>query len=916
MLLQEIRFWHQHLLVETNNDGINVGSLLHYNYGDAFRGEIIVDALNNVLVSSTTRSSDFPVSAGAPQPTYGGGGSDAVVFKLNANLTNLIFSTYFGGNNFDAGYAIQLNQSNEIYIAGGTNSSNLPTSANALHPSYLGGSIDGFITQLDAFGTTFLNATHIGTADMNQCFFIQTDLNDDVFVIGQTNGAFPISPGVYANPNSGQFIQKLTADLSTSLLSTTIGRGTGKVDISLSAFLVSDCNFIYICGWGGPLNGNASISSFATQSSTTGLPTFGGPFQTTTDGSDFYLMVLAPNMSNLMYATFFGGGISSEHADGGTSRFDKNGKVYQALCAGCGGNSDFPTTPGAWSNFNNSTNCNLGAFKFDLGSITPAISLPQPYVCLPSSYQFNNNSTGANSFSWNFGDGSTSSLFAPSHNYTDTGYYEVTLIASDTLNCLIADTASIFISVFALNNASVVSIDTICPNESVQLSASGGTTYQWFPTAYLTNPSIANPICTPPSTINYMVIATDLCGSDTAFASVIVYNETVNTMPDTTICLSNSVNLVAYGGTSYNWYPNTFMTNPGSASPTVTPTASQLYYVDILTPFGCVLTDSVLITVETNIPIPQLNNDTTICLGDFAVLTASGGNTVQWTPTATIQNPTAFITLANPTQTTTYYAFFSNSCGGTIDSTVVEVIQIIPQIVSDTSICPGDSAFLWASGGTNYSWSPQNSLASPTSSSTLASPSVNTSYTVSITNALGCSASLSVNVTLYPLPFVSAGADILQNYGVPVTLQGQTNQSAFYWENLDSNACSTCLNPTVRPELTSRYIFYVTDINGCENSDTVVVILDGSLYIPNTFTPNADGINDLFVTMGKDIKDFKILIFDRWGLLLFESTELSTYWDGTYKGAPVPIDTYIWKVEYEDYQRNFKKLIGHVNVVR
>lgn len=900
----------------SDNDGINFGSLLHYNYGDAFRGEIIVDATDNVYVSSVTKSSNFPVSAGAPQSTYGGGGSDAVVFKLNNNLTNLIFSTYVGGNNFDAGYSVQLNQLNEIYITGGTMSANFPTTVGSLNPNYMGGTSDGFLTRIDVGGTSFVNSTFIGTSGLNQCFFVQTDLNNNVFVVGQTVGGFPISPGVYANPNSGQFIQKLTQDLSTSLLSTTIGRGSGQVDISLTAFLVSDCNFIYLCGWGGSLNGNTSISAHATQSTTTGLPTFGGPFQSTTNGADFYLMVLAPDMANLLYATFFGGGVSAEHADGGTSRFDKNGKVYQAVCAGCGGNSDFPTTAGAWSNFNNSTNCNLGAFKFDLGSIVPTISLPQPFVCIPSSYQFNNNSTGANTFLWNFGDGTTSNLFAPSHVYTDTGTYQVSLIASDSLNCLQPDTAFIMIDVFAVNNADVVSVDTICPNESVQLSASGGTMYQWIPSLYLSDPTVSNPICTPPVTTNYMVIATDLCGSDTAYASVIVYNEQVSAMNDTIICIGNSVQLNAYGGTNYNWYPNTFMNNPGSQSPNVTPSSSQMYFVDITSPFGCLYKDSVLITVETNIPIPVLNNDTTICLGDFAILTAQGGNTVQWSPASLVVNPNSFVTLANPVQNTVFYAFLSNSCGGILDSTSVQVIQIFPSINPDTTICPGDTAFLWASGGDFYSWSPSSTIQNPTSESAFAFPSENTLYTVQISNLLGCTAALSTQVSIYQLPYVNAGVDVFQSYGVPVTLNGITNTTVYHWESIDSLSCIYCLNPTVRPEQSTNYILYVVDNNGCENSDTVRVILDGVLYVPNTFTPNGDGINDFFVTLGKDVDEFQMFIFDRWGLLIFETTDMNVHWDGTFKGAPVPIDTYVWKIDYSDFQKNFYNLIGHVNVVR
>jgi gliding motility-associated-like protein len=900
----------------SDNDGINFGSVLRYNYGDAFRGEIIVDENDNVFVASVTRSSNFPVSAGAPQATYGGGLSDGCVFKLNSNLSSLLFSTYLGGSNTDAAYSVQLNSIGDVYVAGGTISSNFPTQSGGLNTAYQGGIADGFVTRINASGTAFLNSTYIGNSGYNQCYFVQTNLANEVFVTGQTTGSYPITLGTYNNPNSGQFIHKLTSNLTTSLASTTIGRGSGQIDISLTAFLVSDCDFIYLSGWGGPLNGNTGLGVYATQSTTNGLPTFGSPFQSTTDGQDFYIMVLAPDMSGLLYATYFGGNVSAEHADGGTSRFDKAGKMYQAVCAGCGSNSDFPTTPGAWSNVNNSSNCNLGAFKFDLGSIVPAISLPQPFVCIPSSYQFNNNSSGANSYFWDFGDGNTSTEYAPAHTYQSPGDYQVTLIASDSLNCIQSDTAFIDIQVFEVDDASVLNIDTICPNSSVQLTASGGTTYQWLPTDYLSDPTIANPVCTPPVTSPYMVLATDLCGTDTAYALVIVYEEEVSAMPDTAICIGNSIDLVATGGVSYSWYPDAFMTNSSSNSPTVTPTLSLMYFVDITTAIGCNYTDTVAITVETTFPVPVMSPDATICLGDSVGLSASGGTSVLWSPASIIADPSAFNTQALPLQNTMFYAFLINSCGGVLDSTFVTVIQVYPSIVPDTIICPGDSAYLWVAGGSVYSWSPSATLTHPDSSITWATPDVETTYTATVGNDLGCTAHLSTTVSLYEPPFVNAGADILANFGVPVVLNGSTQTSIYYWQSLDSLSCIECLQPIVKPYESTDYILTVIDQNGCENSDTVRVILDGALYVPNAFTPNGDGINDVFVIRGVDIKDFQLFIFDRWGLLLFETDNYNDHWDGTYKGEPVQLDTYVWKINYSDFQRNHHKLIGHVSVVR
>jgi len=902
----------------TDNDGINKGSLLHYNYGDAFRGEIIVDAADNIYVASTTGSVDFPVTGNAVQPSSSGGTLDACVFKFDTGLSNLLYSTYLGGDSFDCAYSIQIGNNGDMCVSGGTMSANFPTSSSALNPSYLGGTSDGFVTRISANGNSIIGSTFMGTGDYDQCYFVQTDLNDDIFVVGQSEGGgYPTTPGVYANPNSGQFIHKLTNDLSTTLLSTTFGSSSGHVDMAISAFLVSDCGSIYISGWGGTLNGNASVDAHATFSSTSGLPLSpgGSPFQSTTDGSDFYLLVLDEDASGLNYATYFGGGVSEEHVDGGTSRFDKNGKVYQAVCAGCGGNSDFPTTPGAWSNVNPAPNCNLGAFKFDLGNIIPSISIPQPWVCLPSSYQFDNLSSGGNGYEWDFGDGNFSNDFAPAHTYNNVGQYDVSLIVSDSLGCLTSDTSIITIEVLALDNALIQQIDTICPGDSVLLEASGGTSYSWTPTTYLSNPTIANPMAFPPVTTSYQVIATDNCGIDTATATVFVHIPSTSTIPDATICGGTITTLEAFGGVNYSWYPTTAMINPSSQTPNVAPLSSITYYVDITTASGCIFTDSVVITAVSSVPLPNVSSDTTVCQGDLFEIYAYGASTVLWSPSNVITNPTDSITTAQLSSDAIIYVNLTNICGTVIDSIQVSVISINPSIVSDTSICPGGYANLWAAGGDFYNWYPAGTLSNPSESTTTATPVSNTTYFVDITNLAGCIKTLDVTVNIHPIPLVDAGEDIFLEFGYVTSLNG-TTYGNYFWDSEDSLSCIYCLNPEISPVETSSYILYTMDQNGCENSDTVMVFLDGVLYVPNTFTPNSDGINDHFVIKGEEIKSFQLYIFNRWGQLIYTADKLDDYWDGRHKGVSVQNDTYVWKVTYEDYQNNSGSLIGHVNVLR
>lgn len=897
------------------NDGLNEGSLLHFNYGDAFRGEVINGLNGEVIIASTTSSFNFPVSANAPQSSLNGP-SDAVLVQLNSDLSNVIFATYVGGTDRETGNSVQLNSLGEMYLAGGTLSSDFPNTSSGLNSSYQGGDADGYVAHFSANGSSFLDATYIGTPNYDQNYFVQTDLDDDVYMIGQTNGNYPVLNAAYSNANSGQYIQKLTPDLSTSLLSTTIGRSNGTVDIAVNAFLVSDCDFIYLSGWGGPLNGNTGLGAHATNSNTLGMPITTDAFQSSTDGSDFYLAVLGPDASSLLYATYFGGAVSGEHADGGTSRFDKSGTVYQAVCAGCGGNSDFPTTSGAWSNTNNANNCNLGAFKFDLGSITPAISVPQPYVCLPSAYQFNNNSSGGNQYHWSFGDGDSSNLFAPAHVYGDTGHYEVTLIVADSTGCLESDTTSLYIDVFALGNASASIIDTICQGDSAFLESGGGVAYTWLPTTGLSNPSGQNTYAYPFVTTNYMVIATDSCGLDTAIITVPVYDDIYSMMPDTIVCSGFPLTLQAFGGASYSWHPSPSILNPGSQTPTATPTNTTTYYVDITMPSGCIHTDSVRVETVNSLPTPSVTNDTVMCLGDQIILTAQGGDTFIWSPTNLLLNIQDNTAQTNIQSTTEFFVEISNACGTVTDSVTVDVIEVNPQVVDDTIICPGDAATLWASGGTNYTWTPSASLSHPNEDTTLASPSVPTIYQVLVENALGCGKTLDVLVNLHPVPSVSASAPTFVLAGQEIELEGITNAVSYYWHNDDSLLCSDCYTTIVTPEQTTTYYFTGIDTNGCRNTDSIEVLIESSLYVPNSFTPNGDGFNDFFSVTAREVHSYQLYIFNRWGQLIFETTDVNAYWDGTFKGKSVQMDAYVWKIEYLDNQNARHEFIGHVNVIR
>ncbi len=446
------------------------GTSIVKNYSDQLRGEVYVDSQDNIYVASCTNSKDFPVKSGFQ--TSQGGAFDAVVFSLNPNVSELRWSSYLGGEGDDAAYSIKIDQEDNIFVAGGTISPGLFNFSDVIQPSY-GGATDGFLVKISPDGSQLLRGTYIGTNRYDQAYFTEIGIDGSVYVYGQSEGNMPVSSGVYSNNGGGMFIQKISPDLKERLMATRIGSGRNIANLSPSAFLVDNCNRIYISGWGGNTN-----SGYNSASTTHGLPVTPDALQPTTDGSDFYFMVLEEDATALLYASFFGGvqsGFSGghEHVDGGTSRFSKEGVIYQAVCAGCRGSNSFPTTDDAVYPDMMSTNCNLGVFKmaFELDEIVATASVsPDTMACYPFTITLKNSSKGTNEYLWDFGDGNTSTDFEPTYTFTESGDYDIMLVAKSHNICLEPDTAYLRIIITdppeGMLDSIILCVDTLITLES------------------------------------------------------------------------------------------------------------------------------------------------------------------------------------------------------------------------------------------------------------------------------------------------------------------------------------------------------------------------------------------------------------------------------------------------------------------
>ncbi len=429
------------------DDGVLDGSALIYNYADNYRGDVQVARNGHIFFASCTQSdSGIAISSNALQSKKGGG-YDGLIMELDSSLEKVIWGTYWGGDRDDALYSLRIDRNSNLISGGGTLSTNIVTTTNAVYPDRLGG-VDGMILRIDQTNKFLLASTLMGTQLYDQVYFVDFDLKNHVYAYGQTSGTFPIIGNPYHYAGGGQFIVKLDEALDSMLISTTLGSRQNDPNLSPTAFLVDNCYNIYFAGWG-------SDEGVGHVGSTVGLPVTPDAIQSQTDGNDFYLGVLDKNAQNLIFATFFGGTQTNDHVDGGTSRFDKRGVVYHSVCGSCPPSgqsfvSDIPTTPGAVFPTNLSPRCSNASFKLDF-QISYAVEtdfVANPLVgCLPLTVNFTNKSYQGTKFEWRFGDGTTDTTFDATHTYTQPGKYVAYLWAEDSLSCNMTDSVSIEIQV-------------------------------------------------------------------------------------------------------------------------------------------------------------------------------------------------------------------------------------------------------------------------------------------------------------------------------------------------------------------------------------------------------------------------------------------------------------------------------------
>jgi hypothetical protein len=426
--------------------------------------------------------------------------------------------------------------------------------------------------------------------------------------------------------------------------------------------------------------------------------------------------------------------------------------------------------------------------------------------------------TGGSSYLWSTGETTSIIIVTPSATTT----YSATITGNN--GCSISK--SVIVSLF---NAGSVTItgnpqQFICTGSSLQLNASGSTTYIWSPITGLNNPNIPNPIANPSLSTTYTVIgiSSDGCQSTDTIRLEVIEPTPLTFSSISPVCGNNApiqLQAVPAGGifsgtgvTSGYFDPST--TGPGVFS-------VQYLYINL---YGCSSTLSQNIEV---LPLPLANAgpDQTICQGSLAILSASGGEFYLWSDgetTATIQ--------VSPTTTTTYSMIVTNAAGCSDTDYVTVNVNPLPAItyIGNPSVCQGNSSQITLSGASNYIWSPAAGLSNPNAFDPVLSPISTTTYTITGIDSIGCYNTIQIIVVVKPPFIVDAGADRVF-CGTPVALTATAGiQGAnFRWSNGTTGASNT-----VSPSQTTSYLVTATSPEGCSYSDSVTV------YVPYAYAGN------------------------------------------------------------------------------
>lgn len=866
-------------VLKLNNNGTNVFFSTYLGGSETEFGNCIAVSKNNEpIVSGYTNSLDFDLTSGVIQTNPTGG--DVFVTKLNSTGTTLLFSTYIGGTTgTEEGDGLALDSLDNIYLTGYTTSSDFPVTAGAYQTNFGGVSNasigDAFALKLNPTGSNLYYSTFIGGTGDDAGKAIVTDKYNNSYVTGRTYSTdFPISLSAYQNfqadngNNCDAFLIKLNSSGGQAFFATYLGGiGTDFVnDITI------DTSFnVYLTGTTGASN----------------FPISPGSINSSVAYSDVFLVKFDTSASQLIYSSVIGG---ADYDEAYGIELDLFQDVY---LAGRSLSLNFPVTPGAYQTTN--TSSVSSGFVLKMG------------VCHGISFSINTKSITC--FGDNNGEANISGLSgalsysvawssSPVNSFSITslsaGNYTVTV--SDPLS-LCATTKTFSIIEPSKMNIIVSGKDSICSGQINLLNVQGATTYTWNSSIYGSSISVQ-----PLSDITYTVIGSSNSCQDTAFFLVTVLPTPTAVISGTQdICFGQSITLTGSGVGNLNW-SNGFSTPSIVISPTIT----SVYALTISNSF-CFDTDSFIVNVHS---LPQLIiiGPDSSCVAQSVFFSVAGANTYTWS-NGSFGNSISIV----PGSTSTYSVAGENTFG--CRDTVYHTLKVIPyplvSIIGNSVTCMGNPMTFSLTGTGKLYWD-----TGITSNPLIINPKADTLLFAEASNYCGI-ANDSILIHINPLPIINISHDTTILVGGAATLS-VSGANDYLWSPSDALNCTTCNQVISSTSVTTTYQVKCIDQSGCFVFASVTVFVDNDLiyFIPDIFSPNGDGNNDILYFRGKGVKEFTLTIYDRWGEKIFETSDLTKGWDGYFKGETLNANVFVYYLSVTGYNGKTYKSKGDITLIK
>lgn len=519
--------------------------------------------------------------------------------------------------------------------------------------------------------------------------------------------------------------------------------------------------------------------------------------------------------------------------------------------------------------------------------------------------------------------------------------YHFKIAIADASDCALDSGVFIdFLSCVTGFTATTSFTDDVCSSCSgtASVNVTGGNppyTYQWLPTGGTA--ATATGLCA--GTYSCLVTDQNSCGIPDTIVVSVGNNGSVTAAAQQVdaSCFGDcngSLTLTPQSGNApftYSWTPNVSSTN------TATGLCAGTYVCTISDAGGCSSTSTYIITEPSAVSLSLAGNNT-ICGGGSTTITATpAGGTAPLTVSWSHSLPNGLSQTVLPTTTTTYSATVTDANGCNITQTFT--VTVAPQPTAAFTAGPGDCEPATVTftdnsiGATSYDWNFGDPFSGPQNTSTQQNPShlYTTAGTYDIVlivqNAGGCYDTISVAgaVTIYPQPVagLAASPDVVSELFPEVIFNnlstGGTNCVLYFGDGDSTLNCNFSSLTHIYPSAgTYNAMYVVTNADGCSDTTYITIVVEeqSTVYVPNAFTPNSSGNNDIFLAYGTNVETFEMFIFDRWGNLIFQSNDILKGWDGTYKNNPCEQDIYVWKILWTDAQQRKHKMLGHVNLIR